>query len=240
MYTIKIAVVASNNFTREGIRFALQSPTREVFAQPPLSHLLPGLQNEAQLDLVVISFAHPNEIEAEMLWLGESSLRMKASRTVALMDTHNQDAVCWVAAQNIDAILPHSTPLDVFPHLLEMILLGQRMFPAAVHSPPAQTRLTSSSLRPSTPMRMDQQWPNLSEREKTILSCLMNGTSNKSIAKSLSITETTVKAHVKGLLRKLGVTNRTQAAIWALNQEDLAQGSGSATPSSTASRPSVL
>ena len=157
------------------------------------------------------------------------------------MDTRNQEAVCWVAAQNVDAILPHSTPLDVFPHLLEMILLGQRMFPAAVHSPPVQTRLTpSAGLRPNTSMRMDQQWPNLSDREKTILSCLMNGTSNKSIAKSLSITETTVKAHVKGLLRKLGVTNRTQAAIWALNQEDLGLGSGGAAPPSTASRPSVL
>ena len=67
----------------------------------------------------------------------------------------------------------------------------------------------------------------------------MNGTSNKTIAKNLSITETTVKAHVKGLLRKIGVTNRTQAAVWALNQEDLGRGSTSTAPSPITHRPAA-
>jgi two-component system nitrate/nitrite response regulator NarL len=57
----------------------------------------------------------------------------------------------------------------------------------------------------------------LSEREKEILSCLVSGLSNKIIARKLNIAEATVKAHVKGLLRKMQVANRTQAAILALN-----------------------
>lgn len=57
-----------------------------------------------------------------------------------------------------------------------------------------------------------------SDREWEILRCLSSGKSNKVIARELSIAETTVKVHIKSLLRKLSVSNRTQAAIWALNQ----------------------
>ncbi len=51
--------------------------------------------------------------------------------------------------------------------------------------------------------------------------CLAVGLQNKLIARELSITEGTVKVHVKGLLRKTGARNRTQLAIWALEQSDL-------------------
>ena len=57
-----------------------------------------------------------------------------------------------------------------------------------------------------------------SEREHQILQCLVNGLSNKAIARKHHIAEATVKVHVKGLLRKVQVSNRTQAAIWALNR----------------------
>lgn len=58
----------------------------------------------------------------------------------------------------------------------------------------------------------------LSERETQILRCLIEGCANKLIARRLDIAEATVKVHIKGLLRKINVSNRTQAAIWALNQ----------------------
>jgi two-component system nitrate/nitrite response regulator NarL len=45
----------------------------------------------------------------------------------------------------------------------------------------------------------------------------VEGDSNKAIANRLGITEATVKVHLKSLLRKIGAANRTQAAIWALN-----------------------
>jgi two-component system nitrate/nitrite response regulator NarL len=56
---------------------------------------------------------------------------------------------------------------------------------------------------------------NLSPREHDVLCCLMAGYSNKVIARELSVCEATVKVHVKAILRKLKVNNRTQAAIWA-------------------------
>lgn len=55
----------------------------------------------------------------------------------------------------------------------------------------------------------------LSARETAILLRLMQGESNKHIARELDIAETTVKVHVKSVLRKIRVRNRTQAATWA-------------------------
>jgi two-component system nitrate/nitrite response regulator NarL len=58
--------------------------------------------------------------------------------------------------------------------------------------------------------------PNLSDRETVILGMLVKGESNKLIARGLNIAEATVKVHVKAILRKIRARNRTQAAIWAL------------------------
>jgi len=56
---------------------------------------------------------------------------------------------------------------------------------------------------------------NLSPREVEVLCCLMAGFPNKVIARHLDVCEATVKVHVKAILRKLNVRNRTQAALWA-------------------------
>jgi two-component system nitrate/nitrite response regulator NarL len=58
--------------------------------------------------------------------------------------------------------------------------------------------------------------PGLSEREAQILDGLVKGHANKVIARSCDITEATVKVHMKSILRKIQVANRTQAAVWAL------------------------
>src|SRR6202022_267621 len=65
--------------------------------------------------------------------------------------------------------------------------------------------------------------PQLSTREKSILRCLIQGDSNKCIARKIDIAEATVKVHIKAILRKIRVHNRTQAAIWGMNNESLAR-----------------
>jgi two-component system nitrate/nitrite response regulator NarL len=57
----------------------------------------------------------------------------------------------------------------------------------------------------------------LSARETAILERIVRGESNKHVARFFEIAEATVKAHVKAIFRKIGASNRTQAAIWALN-----------------------
>lgn len=70
-----------------------------------------------------------------------------------------------------------------------------------------------SSMLPST--QMEQLTESLSERELEILGMIARGASNKEIANQLFITEGTVKNHVTHILGKLGVRDRTQAALKA-------------------------
>jgi two-component system nitrate/nitrite response regulator NarL len=58
----------------------------------------------------------------------------------------------------------------------------------------------------------------LTEREQQVLRCLADGQSNKRIARTLSITEGTVKVHVKNLLKKLSFRSRVEAAVWMAQQ----------------------
>jgi two-component system nitrate/nitrite response regulator NarL len=64
--------------------------------------------------------------------------------------------------------------------------------------------------------RSSRNCPRLSTREWQILSGLVKGHANKVIARDCNITEATVKVHMKSILRKIRVDNRTQAAVWAL------------------------
>src|SRR6185312_9668259 len=63
--------------------------------------------------------------------------------------------------------------------------------------------------------------PRLSARQQSILRCLVQGGSNKTIARKMAMAEATVKVHVKAIFRKIQVRNRTQAAIWAMSNEPL-------------------
>lgn len=59
----------------------------------------------------------------------------------------------------------------------------------------------------------------LTEREREILQCLSDGLNNKTIARKLGISDTTVKVHIKHLLSKLKLSSRLEAAVWAHNQK---------------------
>lgn len=56
----------------------------------------------------------------------------------------------------------------------------------------------------------------LSERERRVLAMVAEGLPNKLIARRMSISEKTVKAHLTSVFRQIGVTDRTQAALWAV------------------------
>jgi two-component system, NarL family, nitrate/nitrite response regulator NarL len=60
--------------------------------------------------------------------------------------------------------------------------------------------------------------PALSPREREILGHLARGASNKEIARDLDVAESTVKIHVQHILRKLELTSRVQAAVWAVER----------------------
>ncbi len=66
----------------------------------------------------------------------------------------------------------------------------------------------------------DGQSPQLTVREHEVLDLIAAGRSNREIARALSLAEKTVKTHVSNILMKLGVADRTQAALWAVRHEE--------------------
>jgi len=69
-------------------------------------------------------------------------------------------------------------------------------------------------------MPSETQGPQLTAREREVLEQIAAGRSNREIARTLQLAEKTVKTHVSNILMKLGVADRTQAALWAVRHED--------------------
>jgi two-component system, NarL family, nitrate/nitrite response regulator NarL len=110
----------------------------------------------------------------------------------------------------IDERLSGSTKHEALPITLGAV---QRTWPMANSS--AASHLNGyDGDTPRVPALRNR--PRLSEREAQILDGLVKGYANKVIARSCEITEATVKVHMKSILRKIQVANRTQAAVWAL------------------------
>lgn len=90
---------------------------------------------------------------------------------------------------------------ELFLKTLEIVLLGETVVP--------RDAVMASE-------RHEERAPVLSKRELDILKELAKGDTNKVIARVFCVTEATVKVHVKSILRKLRLQNRTQAAVWGV------------------------
>lgn len=100
---------------------------------------------------------------------------------------------------------------------LRLIIAGEKVYPTFMLAAIA-TSQPGKLIANDTSRNGLQNGHHLSKQEMKIISCLAKGDPNKIIAHNLNISETTVKVHVKTILRKLGAKNRTQAALWATAQ----------------------
>lgn len=85
-----------------------------------------------------------------------------------------------------------------------------------VLSPEMTTKLVEQLRSPIAPPTHNDLYETLTPREKETLVWLTKGVSNKEIARTLDLTESTVKVHVQNLLRKLNLHSRVQAAVYAI------------------------
>jgi two-component system nitrate/nitrite response regulator NarL len=127
---------------------------------------------------------------------------------------------------------------DRFIRSMELVMMGETIFPRAFLSFMLDSeghRLIEAAPKEESGETIrvameDAMAPPLSPREKLILRCLIEGDSNKCIARKIDIAEATVKVHVKAILRKIRVQNRTQAAIWGMNNRSLARPANNSSP----------
>jgi DNA-binding NarL/FixJ family response regulator len=102
-------------------------------------------------------------------------------------------------------LLKHSEPEVILAGIREIVSGGSPLDPKA-----ARVLLTNRrSPGPET---------KLTDREQEVLAMVGAGLPNKTIARRLGISERTVKAHLTNVYQRLGVTDRTQAALWAQRQ----------------------
>ncbi len=128
-----------------------------------------------------------------------------------------------------------------FVKSLELVMMGETIFPLAYLSfvlDPESKHLCQEvpgdeSNKAILVTTEDALAPQLSSREESVLRCLIKGDSNKRIARKMDIAEATVKVHVKAILRKIRVQNRTQAAIWGANKGSLTRRVNSSSPLAT-------
>ncbi len=137
-------------------------------------------------------------------------LRSAAPRAglVVLSNDTGAQALQASLRHGVDAHLAKSASLEMVRRTLHLVRLGQSVYPAQATGLWGDLVLTTSRSPGAS---------HLSPREMQILACLLGGQSNKAIARRLSITESTVKMHFKNVMRKIKAANRTQAAVWAID-----------------------
>jgi DNA-binding NarL/FixJ family response regulator len=102
--------------------------------------------------------------------------------------------------------IPKSADSDTIGHALGTILDGETWAPPEAHNVPPTGR---------EEREIGQRLRELTPQQFRVLQMLGAGRLNKQIAYDLNVSEATIKAHVTAILRKLGVTNRTQAVLMA-------------------------
>jgi DNA-binding NarL/FixJ family response regulator len=123
--------------------------------------------------------------------------------------------------------IPKSSTGDVMLSALRLVLAGGIYVPPDMLKPPGGQSAPVTPQAPGTaraPATAAAAAAGLTERQLDVLACLVDGKSNKQIARDLVVSENTVKIHVAAILRALGVNNRTQAAV-AARKLGLLQGS---------------
>ena len=130
------------------------------------------------------------------------------SRVIMLtVSDHAEDLVAALQAGADGYLLKDMEPEDLMAHLSDAargrIAITDRL-----------TQLLASSLR-DKPRAKSVEEAGLTDQESRILEHIVDGKSNKLIARELNIAEGTVKVHVKHLLKKLNLRSRVEAAVWA-------------------------
>lgn len=124
-----------------------------------------------------------------------------------------EDLIAAIRAGADGYILKDNDPDDILS-LIANAMQGQTAIS------PELASLLAAALREESVTEQRSQ-ASLTERESAILKCLAAGMSNKLIARELDIMESTVKVHVRNLLKKLKFRSRVEAAVWAVaNQLD--------------------
>jgi two-component system nitrate/nitrite response regulator NarL len=218
---IRLLVVDDHTLFRRGLVALLgMEPRLQVVGEAGDAGEAQRRARELQPDLILLDNHLPgvNGVDAV------AGLREVAPRTQVLMLTVSEDERDLSAALKAGArgyVLKTIDGPDLV-RAIERTVAGESIVSPeltaklvaafqALHAAP--TGASAAAEVPPEPL------DSLSPREREILSLIAQGASNKEIARELGIAETTVKIHVQHILRKLGLSSRVQAAVYASERQ---------------------
>jgi DNA-binding NarL/FixJ family response regulator len=152
--------------------------------------------------------------------LGELSETNGGWPCVILSADEDPDLIVEMLSKNVRCYVPTSLPIKVAVQAMELARAGGTFVPASSFLNSVQR----GEDRPAPPPRPHAQYGLFTVRQAAVVEALRRGKANKIIAYELQMRESTVKVHVRNIMKKLHATNRTQVAYLAnrlLNGEEL-------------------
>lgn len=209
---IETAVLSDNALLREGITRLLDGARFHVSQRTTSLDLqrYDGNQQTPDLFIVVID-------DMSCSIVGDIRRQFKSAKIVALALRDSRELMRRAMQLGAVGYLVESVSAQDLITSLEVVIANGAVFPPELLSQLSEVAVEPQRLLQGVQRRADgSPFQGLSAREVSILEGLMLGESNKVIARKLEIAEATVKVHVKAILRKVRVRNRTQAAMWAM------------------------
>ncbi|MFC7673059.1 response regulator [Mycolicibacterium sp. GCM10028919] len=175
----------------------------------------------AERALQVVDDLDPEIVLCDVRMQGASGLDLCADlrgrnpgRKVVMLSVYDDEQYLFQALRvGASGYLLKSISSDELVRQLELVRRGETAI-----DPGMAARAVDTAAR----LQRDEFWPGarqgLTQRESEILSCVVNGLSNKGIATKLVIGDETVKTHLRSIYRKLGVSDRTNAVATALRE----------------------
>ena len=233
--SLKTIVVGRNSLRKDGLTQFLRSADFGMVTSVTSADDL--CASRIQQCQVLFLFVHTgDDFEVAVAQIEPLRSRHPDGRVVMVADRYRLNELTAAFRAGANGYFVDVTSRDVFIKSIELVMMGETVFPPAFlpfavdpkgeHNNHARTRDDHNGMK----VTLDRIAPQLSPREKLILRCLVEGDSNKRIARKLDIAEGTVKVHIKAILRKIGAHNRTQAAIWGMNNQSLASRAQSQSP----------
>lgn len=205
--TIRVLVVDDHTVVRKGLCALLSSPRYNiaVIGEAGNGAEAVTLAQALRPDVILMDLLMPIKTGVEAL----QDIRAADSDAKVLILTSAGDRVQVFGALKAGArgyILKDSAPDDLI-QAIEAVYAGQLLLPSDL----AQQALFTEPAEAPPPAE-------LTEREIDVLRCVAQGMSNQEIADALGISLYTVRSHVRNILGKLDLTNRTQAALYAMDK----------------------
>ncbi len=198
---IRILVVDDHPVVRFGMTAFLNAQRNmKVIDEAATGEIAVKLFRKHQPDVVLMDLRLPGMSGVDAIRVIRSEYPQ--SRFVVMTTYEGEEDIYQALEAGAQAYLIKCMPSETLVDAIIKVNSGLRVIPPAV----------ARSLASRTPNF------SLTDRERDVLLLIVKGNSNKEIASKLGITEGTVKCHVNVILSRMGVSDRTQAAIAALQR----------------------